>query len=93
MPGPANTLLIEGSFSELSEELAQYIDAVSKTEPASGVAAEIAPLVNAIRDQEQSDNSDLASVQEQKDEVLKAMVGKATVLNSVPEKGTLRKPL
>lgn len=28
MPGPANTLLIEGSFEELADELAHYIDEV-----------------------------------------------------------------
>ncbi|KAI9887030.1 MAG: hypothetical protein M1823_001174 [Watsoniomyces obsoletus] len=30
MPGPATTLLIEGSFEELAEELAQYLDHVRK---------------------------------------------------------------
>lgn len=30
MPGPANTLLIEGSFDELADELARYIDEVKK---------------------------------------------------------------
>lgn len=30
MPGPANTLLIEGSFEELADELAHYIDEVKK---------------------------------------------------------------
>ena len=37
----ANTLLIEGSFEELSEELAVYIDGLSQ----SSVQSEIAPLL------------------------------------------------
>ena len=30
MPAPTTTLLIEGSFSELAEEFAQYVDALRK---------------------------------------------------------------
>lgn len=37
----ANTLLIEGSFEELSEELAVYIDGLSQ----SSVQSEVAPLL------------------------------------------------
>jgi hypothetical protein len=37
----ANTLLIEGSFEELSEELAVYIDGLSQ----SSVQTEVAPLL------------------------------------------------
>ncbi|KAG9618439.1 hypothetical protein KCV04_g14826, partial [Aureobasidium melanogenum] len=37
----ANTLLIEGSFEELSEELAVYIDGLSQ----SSLQSEIAPLL------------------------------------------------
>lgn len=37
----ANTLLIEGSFEELSDELAVYLDGLS----GSSVQAEIAPLL------------------------------------------------
>lgn len=37
----ANTLLIEGSFEELSEELAVYLDGLS----GSSVQSEIAPLL------------------------------------------------
>jgi translation initiation factor 3 subunit M len=32
MPAPTNTLLIEGTFEELAQELAQYIDNLSKNE-------------------------------------------------------------
>lgn len=89
MPGPSNTLLIEGSFSELAEELAQYIDALAKSEEGSGVQAEIAQFLNDIRESEQSQEPvDEASLQKQKDEVLKKIVTKAPYLNSAPERGT-----
>ena len=75
MPGPTNTLLIEGTFEELVEELAQYIDGVKKTqgEDGSSLQGEIAPLLE----------------QGQKDEVLKKVVTASTVLNAAPEKGTI----
>lgn len=90
MPGPSNTLLIEGSFAELADELAQYIDTVSKTEPDSGVQNEIAPSLAEIREKEQAEEpTDPASLQKQKDEVLKKIVGQAAVLNTAPEKGRI----
>jgi translation initiation factor 3 subunit M len=83
MPAPTNTLLIEGSFSELSDEFAQYIDTLRKE---GSLQSEIAPLLEPIRQQEQSEGEpDL----KQRDEVLKKLVGAATVLNGAPEKGEL----
>jgi translation initiation factor 3 subunit M len=90
MPGPSNTLLIEGSFGELADELAQYLDTVSKSEAGSGVQSEISSTLGEIREKEQAEEPvDPASIQKQKDEVLKKIVGKAVVLNSAPEKGQL----
>ena len=81
MPAPTNTLLIEGSFSELAEEFAQYVDALRKE---GSLQSEIAPLLEPIRQQEQSEGEpDL----KQRDEVLKKIVAAATVLNGAPEKG------
>ena len=73
MPGPANTLLIEGSFEELSDELAHYIDEVKKKQNDDGttVQAEITPLLE----------------KGQKDEALKKLVIGSLALNSAPEKG------
>lgn len=83
MPAPTNTLLIEGSFSELTEEFAQYIDSLRKE---GSLQSEIAPLLEPIRQQEQSEGEpDL----KQRDEVLKKLVGAAAVLNGAPEKGEL----
>lgn len=75
MPAPTNTLLIEGSFEELAEELAHYIDEVRKKpgDESTGIQSEIAPLLE----------------QGQKDEALKKLVTGSTVLNSAPEKGNL----
>lgn len=76
MPEPTNTLLIEGPFEELAEELAQYLDNVKKTqsEDASSVHSEVMRLLE----------------QNQKDEALKRLVTASIVLNSAPEKGLTR---
>jgi len=73
MPGPTNTLLIEGSFEELADELAHYIDDVRKKQSEDGatIQAEITPLLE----------------QGQKGEALKRLVTGSTVLNTAPEKG------
>ena len=73
MPAPSNTLLIEGSFDELADELAHYIDDVRKKpgDESTGIKAEIAPLLE----------------QGQKDEALKKLVTGSIALNSAPEKG------
>ncbi|KAI9818218.1 MAG: hypothetical protein M1827_000843 [Pycnora praestabilis] len=72
MAGPTNTLLIEGSFDELADELAQYIDTInnSQNEDDAGLQSEIGPL----------------SAQGQKNDVLKKLVTGSTVLNTAPEK-------
>lgn len=90
MPGPSNTLLIEGSFAELAEELAQYLDSVTKTEAGQGVQGDIAPGIADLREKEQSSEpADPAALQRQKDDLLKKIVGKAAVLNTSPEKGEI----
>jgi translation initiation factor 3 subunit M len=73
MPGPTNTLLIEGSFEELADELAHYIDEIQKKQnpDSANTQAEIAPLLE----------------KEQRDEALKKLVTASEVLNTAPEKG------
>jgi translation initiation factor 3 subunit M len=83
MPAPTTTLLIEGSFSELADEFAQYLDALRKTEGAT-LQAEISPLLEPLREQEQSDAE---PDRKQRDEVLKKLVAAASALNTAPEKG------
>lgn len=75
MPGPTNTLLIEGSFEELADELAHYVDEVQRkqTPDNANIQAEITPLLE----------------KGQKDEVLKKLVTASDVLNTAPEKGGL----
>ncbi|KAF2084158.1 eukaryotic translation initiation factor 3 subunit M [Saccharata proteae CBS 121410] len=72
MPAPTNTLLIEGSFEELVEEFAQYIDALKKTQgdESSNLQAECAALLE----------------ENKKDDVLKKLVTGSVALNSAPEK-------
>lgn len=80
MPGPTHTLLIEGSFDELADELAHYIDEIRKkqSDDGPGIQAEITPLLE----------------QGQKNDALKKIVTGSTVLNAAPEKGdySLRTP-
>lgn len=74
MPGPATTLLIEGTFEELADELAQYIDNLKKSQgdESSNAQSTIAELLK----------------ENKKDDVLKQLVMGGQVLNQAPEKGT-----
>jgi translation initiation factor 3 subunit M len=73
MPGPTTTLLIEGTFEELAEELAQYLDNLKK----SG-GDESASTETTVKELLQENK---------KDDALKQLVMGAQVLNSAPEKG------
>ena len=73
MPGPATTLLIEGTFEELADELAQYIDSLKKSQGDESSAV-------------QSATADLLK-EKKKDEVLKQLVMGSQALNQAPEKG------
>lgn len=87
MPAPTTTLLIEGSFSELAEEFAQYLDSLSQDE--SSLQTDLAPQLQPLRDQEQNEqDTDV----KQRDEVLKKLVAAAAVLNTAPEKGKPPRP-
>ena len=79
-----NTLLIEGSFPELSEELAQYIDGLSEN---AGVVASIDGELTQLREAESAESPDSTTTQKLRDDVLKKLVTKATVLNDAPERG------
>ncbi|MCJ1404994.1 hypothetical protein MMC11_008220 [Xylographa trunciseda] len=72
MPGSTNTLLIEGSFEELSDELALYLDEIRRRQGDDGASlqADITPILE----------------QGQKDEALKRLVTGSAVLNAAPEK-------
>ncbi|KAF2196305.1 eukaryotic translation initiation factor 3 subunit M [Delitschia confertaspora ATCC 74209] len=72
MPGPTNTLLIEGTFEELADELALYIDSLKKSQgdETSNIQAECAQLLQ----------------ENKKDEVLKRLVMGGQALNQAPEK-------
>lgn len=65
-----NQVFIDGTFEDLSDELAAYIDNVKKVDDAAGVRAEIKPLLEA----------------NQKDEALKKLITASPALNAAPEK-------
>ena len=73
MSPPINTLLIDGSFNELAEELAQYLDDIRTKAGAENAdtKGDIEPLLK----------------EENKDEVLKKLVIAGAALNNAPEKG------
>ena len=75
MPGSTNTLLIEGSFEELSDELAHYVDEIRRRQgdDTASIQADITPILE----------------QGQKDEALKKLVTGSAVLNAAPEKGAM----
>ena len=77
MPGAKTTLLIEGTFEELTDEFAQYIDSLKKSQgdESANLQAETAELLK----------------ENKKDEVLKKLVVGSQALNQAPEKG-MRRP-
>lgn len=78
MPAPSNTLLIEGSWEELCDELAAYIDTLNTAqEQQTSIQSEIAPLLQ----------------ENKKEDALKKVVTASAVLNSAPERGETFRPL
>ncbi|PSK43743.1 hypothetical protein B9Z65_7257 [Elsinoe australis] len=72
MPAPTNTLIVEGSFEELADELATYLDGLaSAQEQSTSVQSEIQPLL-----QDEGKRED----------VLKKIVTASSVLSSAPER-------
>jgi translation initiation factor 3 subunit M len=65
-----NQVFIDGTFEDLADELAGYLDNVKKVEGEVGVRAEIKPLLEAKK----------------KDEALKKLITASPILNSAPEK-------
>lgn len=94
MPGPTNTLLIEGSFRELVEEIADYIDNLRKPQQPNTDLPSLRTQVNPLLDvyskaEEQSTGGeeDNDNVEECRDEVLKAVVDSSAILGAAPDKG------
>ena len=63
-------VFIDGTFEDLADELAAYIDNVKKVDESEGIRAEVKPLLEANK----------------KDEVLKRLVTGSPILNAAPEK-------
>jgi translation initiation factor 3 subunit M len=65
-----NQVFIDGTFEDLAEELAAYIDNIKKVDEDTGLRSEVGPLLKANK----------------KDDVLKKLVTASPVLNAAPEK-------
>lgn len=78
-----STLLIEGSFAELAEELAQYLDTLEEN---ADVLSSIESELGQIREIDSQETAN-TSAQKYKDDILKKIITKATVLNKAPERG------
>lgn len=96
MPAPSRTLLIEGSFTELAEEFAQYIDNIRKSQQnESNLQAEIAPALTELSELQKQEQEDELSpekndhIVELRTTVMKTLVVASPALNSAPEKGTM----
>lgn len=87
MSGPQTTLLIEGSFRELVEELTEYIDNVKKNQGNSSASlhSDVASALDRYTAAEESQNNEEAEAA--KEEVLKVVVPGSEALNAVPERG------
>ena len=100
MPAPQTTLLIEGTFKELVEELSDYIDNLRKLkeQSSSSLRSEVDPLLEkyaaiekeGAEKEEQADEREKREedMEEQKDEVLNKVIAASSALNGAPEKGT-----
>ena len=72
MPGAVNTLLIEGSFEELCDELAVFLESAAKAqEQQTTVQQDVEPLLR----------------EDKKEDALKRIVTASAVLNNAPERG------
>lgn len=65
-----NQVFIDGAFEDLADELASYIDNVTKVEEAEGLRAQLKPLLEG----------------KQKDEALKKLIIGSRALNAAPER-------
>jgi len=88
MAGPQTTLLIEGGFRELVEELADYIDNVKKSQgdaASSSLRSAVTASLDRYTAAEESQNT--VELEAARDEVLKIIVGRSEALNAIPDKG------
>jgi translation initiation factor 3 subunit M len=90
MPGTSKTLLIEGSFTELAEEFAQYIDNVKNdgSTLSSDIAQPISALSQLQREEQETGELNEDQTESMRVEVMKTLVTACPALNSAPEKGT-----
>lgn len=83
MPGRA-TLQVEGTFTELAQELADFLDN-QKKDTAGSLKAEVAPLLEKYIQAEGSEDPDALDFV--KDDILRALVGSSNALLSSSDRG------
>lgn len=72
MPALINTLIVEGSFEELSDEFATYLDNLATAQSQqTSIQSDVQPLLQAGK----------------KDEALKKLVIASAILRTAPERG------
>lgn len=87
MPGPRSTLQVEGTFKELAEEFAHFLDQLPK-ESEESLASEVAPLLEkytTIETQETENEDQEDDLDDARDEVLRVLVKASPALNSAPD--------
>jgi hypothetical protein len=98
MPGPSKTLLTEGSFTELAEEFAKYIDNLKsqQNDEGSSLSSQVATQLSELSQLQTQEQEGEGLTEEQDDEmmegreaVMKVLVAACSVLNTAPEKGTI----
>lgn len=99
MPAPTTTLLVEGNFPDLINELVEYVDSLKKNQTQNSEDAASSPLKSEIEGplgqytqaEEAGDQEKLNSARE---DVLKIIIPAASsVLNTAPERGSFDQEL
>ena len=85
-------MLVDGSFRDLADELAGYIDGLRKAQnpdDSTSLREEISPLLNDVTQAEQiEDDNREDEIDKAKDAVLEVITKVSTILNTAQEKGS-----
>lgn len=96
MPAPSTTLLVEGNFPDLINELVEYVDNLKKTQNQNNEESAASTLKTDVEGPlgqytQAEEAGDQAKVLNAREDVLKVIVPAASnVLNTAPERGMFR---
>lgn len=91
MAVPQTTLLIEGSFRELADELAEYFDTAKKDEN-KAIKTQLAPLLEELAKHEDKGDEAEDEIDDARDKALKVLVDASAAIHQGPETRTLECP-